>query len=278
MTNILAPITNNLAVPFHDLLYKKLMNIKKIQKAGWDCCFIICGDERSGKSTLGLTCGWILSDGKLTIDNIAADTSDAIAKLESLPDESILIIDEGSLMFSSKDSMRKEQRQLIKILNIIGQKRMILIICLPDFFDLNKYIVHRARFLLKTYADKNLTRGRFMFWGSNKKNILYEVGKKHFNSYAYPKSNFKARFKEFNPLGQAYIRAKEKSLWAALKGDKKISVMDDRRKKQRDILLKWLYGKKIITQTAISKLFMENDCPLQRAKISQICTGYKKGD
>ena len=119
MTNILAPITNNLAVPFHDLLYKKLMNIKKIQKAGWDCCFIICGDERSGKSTLGLTCGWILSDGKLTIENVASDTSDAISKLESLPDESVLIIDEGSLMFSSKDSMKREQRQLIKIVSIL---------------------------------------------------------------------------------------------------------------------------------------------------------------
>ncbi len=270
---LLAPITDQLPVSIDKLLYGKLKNIKTIQKSGWDCCFIVCGDERSGKSTLGMTCAWILSDGTLTIENIAADTSDAISKLENLPNESVLIIDEGSLMFSSKDSMKREQRQLIKILNIIGQKRMILIICLPDFFDLNKYIVHRARFLLRTYTDKKLTRGRFLYWGNKKKNILFERGKKHFNSYAWPKSDFKSTFRNFNPLGDEYLKAKEKSLWAALKGDDKISNKLDKRVAQRNFLIKMVFEKKIISQQALEIAFIEHNCPLSQTEISRICRG-----
>lgn len=275
MTNVLAPITNKLAVPIDRLLYAKLMNIKKIQRNGWDCCFIICGPERSGKSTLGITCGWILADGTLTMDNIAADTTDAISKLESLPDESVLIIDEGSLMFSSKDSMKREQRQLIKILNIIGQKRMILIICLPDFFDLNKYIVHRARFLLRTYTDKRLNRGRYMYWGDKKKNILFEYGKKHFNSYQFPKSNFKSVFRDYNPLGEAYLIAKERSLWAALKGDDKISNRYDKKLAQRNTMIKLVWENKILTQQGISDALGLAGCPLTRTEISNICCGVR---
>src|SRR3989344_1863534 len=154
------------AVAIHDILYQKLQNILKIQKRGWDSCIIIAGNERAGKSTLGITLGYILSKGKLTTDNICANSTDAIDKLENLPDESVLIIDEGSLMFSSKDSMKKEQRQLIKILNVIGQKKMILIIIIPDFFDLNRYIaINRSRFLIRVYADERLNRGRFAYWG-----------------------------------------------------------------------------------------------------------------
>jgi len=416
MGYILAPVKNNLAVPIDKFLYQKLINIKIIQRAGWDCCFLVCGDERclsgdtlltidketfpvsklsgkevniksfnfgtkrnemgkakvipsgkkevyeietedgrkvqatlnhrffvmkfgtilesqlknikigdilfydgvlkynlvyysiptkiksitrigiketfdlkvypnhnfylangilshnSGKSTLGITCGWILSQGKLTVDNIASDTTDAISKLENLPEESVLIIDEGSLMFSSKDTMRREQRQLIKILNIIGQKRMILIICLPDFFDLAKYIVHRARFLLRTYADKNLNRGRFMFWGSKRKNILYEVGKKHFNSYAYPKSNFKSRFKDFNPLGNEYIKAKERSLWSALKGDNRISNMENKHIRQRDVFVRFLYNEVRMKQADIARVLPKGLLEITGSEISRICS------
>lgn len=215
------------AVAIHDLLYQKLLNVKKIQKRLWDCCICIAGFERSGKSTIGLTIGYILSDGNLTINNIAANTTEAIEKLENLPDDSVLIIDEAALMLSSKDVMKKEQRQIIKILNIIGMKRMILIVIIPNFFDLNKYIaVERSRFLIKVYADKHGHRGRFAYWGEKRKSILYKYGKKHFDSYIFPKANFRGTFKDFNPLGQAYLDLKEKSLWAALKGKDKITIED----------------------------------------------------
>jgi hypothetical protein len=276
MGSILIPIKHGKDILFHDLLYQKLLNIKKIQKLGWDCQFIIVGDERSGKSTLGIQCGYILSNGKISIENIAPTASAAIEKLEDLPDESVLIIDEGSLMFSSKDTMKKEQRQLIKILNVVGQKKMVLIVILPDFFDLNKYIsVFRSRFLIKVYADKNLRRGRFMYWGSSRKKILYEYGKKHYGSYKFPKSNFKGRFTSFNPIFKEYEKLKVSSLWAALKSDDKIAS-EPKTKAQRDVLINQVYRRRWMKQKHMEKLFMEHGCILTRSNISKICTNAAK--
>ena len=97
-------------------LQKKLDNVKFMMNKEWDVVFLIDGMEGSGKSTLSFACGWYISNGRITINNICEGTEDAARKLENLPDKSVLIIDEGSLMFSSKEVMRTEQRRLIKIL------------------------------------------------------------------------------------------------------------------------------------------------------------------
>jgi hypothetical protein len=195
-------------------LRKRLNTILAIKKKKWDCVIVIDGPERSGKSTLGFLCAFYL-DPNLTLGHVAADADDALAKLENLPDGSVLMIDEGSLMFSSKDAMKSEQKKLIKILNVIGQKSMVLIIVLPCFFDLIKYIaVNRSRFLLHVYTSKQLERGRFAYWGENKKKKLYIYGKKNYNSYAYPQADFVGRFAEFNPFGDEYQKLKRKSLFA----------------------------------------------------------------
>lgn len=203
-------------------LHKKLDNVKKIMAKDWDCVFLIDGIEGSGKSTLGFACAWYITDGKLTMDNVCEGTSDAVKKLERLEDGSTLIIDEGSLMFSSKEVMRKEQRQLIKILNVIRQKMMCLIIVAPSFFELNKYIsVDRSRFLLHVYTGKDLQRGRFAFFSTKKKRILYALGKKNYNSYNKPKADFRGRFTNFDPFGEEYKELKKKSLMESFKGDMK---------------------------------------------------------
>jgi hypothetical protein len=201
-----------------DMLLQKLENIKKIIKRNWDCVILIDGMERSGKSTLGLTIAWYLSEGKLTYDNIASDSDDAIRKCERLPDCSQLMIDEGSLVFSSKETMSAEQRKLIKIMNVIGQKNMVFIIILPSFFDLNKFIaVNRSRFLLHVYTDNQLHRGRFTYFSEKKKKILYDYGKKHYNSYKFPKANWVGGFWNFFPFEnkEFYKEIKQKSLFEA---------------------------------------------------------------
>jgi len=203
-------------------LFKKINNIKMIQDKGWDCVINLDGIEGSGKSTLGLTIGWILSNKKITINNIAEGTLDATKKLQILPDKSILIIDEGSLLFSSKEVMKQEQIRLIKILNVIRQKQMILIIISPSFFDLNKYIsVHRSRFLLHVYTDRKLTRGFFAYFGTKKKRILYEIGKRNYNSYSKPRSDFRGRFTDFKlPFHEQYLETKKRSLFEAFNNPK----------------------------------------------------------
>lgn len=197
-------------------LRQKLDNVKKIMKKEWDCVIMVDGIEGSGKSTLAITCAWYISNGNLTPYHIVTGCNDAVIKLKELPDSSTLVIDEGSLVFSSKETMKKEQVRLIKILNVIRQKRMCLIVVSPCFFDLNKYIAtQRSRFLIHVYTDRLLNRGRFTFFGQKKKQLLYSIGKKNYNSYAHPRSNFSGVFTKFDPFGKEYKKMKEKSLFEA---------------------------------------------------------------
>jgi len=215
--------TGNLTINLHVMLRKKLDNIKKIVKKKWDAVFIIDGGERSGKSTLGMTAAWYLSNGKLTLNNFAAGIQDAAEKVEKLPDGSILFVDEGSLVFNSKDSMTKEAKKLQKVLDVVGQKNMTFIIILPCIFDLNKNIAtRRSKFLLHVYTPSSMERGRFCYFGGNKKRHLYILGKKNFGSYAKPKSDWLGNFDDFQlPFNEEYLVLKRKSLAEALGGDDK---------------------------------------------------------
>ncbi len=242
-------------------LKQKLDNIKLILSKDWDAVILVDGIEGSGKSTLSFVCGWYITDGKLTINNICEGTEDAFKKLEQLPKGSTLIIDEGSLMFSSKEVMRKEQRQLIKILQIIRQKCMCLIVVSPSFFDLNKYIaISRSRFLLHVYTDKKLNRGRFCYFSEKKKHKLYIFGKKNFNSYAKPRSDFVGTFSNFNPFGDEYLELKRKSLRESFKEDKKtIAPRHQGWLNQRDLLLRYIVVNKWSSQRGLERYFAENN-------------------
>ncbi len=181
-------------------LLEKLKNIKMIQEKEWDGVLLIDGKERSGKSTLGMICGWYLSNGILTEKNFARGLSDIAAKITELPDKSVLIVDEGSMIFSSRDSSVNAQKKLMKILDVVGQKRLIFIICLPCFFDLNKTIaVRRSLFLCHVYPDDKYDRGQYAFWGEKGKSRLYRYGKKDFDSYQFPRAEFLGEYFQFKP-------------------------------------------------------------------------------
>lgn len=208
-------------------LKDKLDYAKNLMKRNWDVVFCIDGIEGCGKSTLAISCAYYMSDGKLTPDNLCSGVSDAVEKLQKLPDGSTMIFDEGGLVFSSKEVMRKTQTQIVKILNVIRQKRMCLIVVAPSFFNLNKYIaVERSRFLLHCYTGKNLERGYFLYFGEGRKQKLYVEGKKKYNSYNEPPSNFRGRFTKFNPFGDDYLEIKKQSLIDAFSGDKRIEQIN----------------------------------------------------
>jgi len=191
-------------------LKRKLDAIREIQKKDWDCVFLIDGMEGSGKSTLGKSCAWYLSDKNFTKDNFCVNTKQAIQKLGTFPDESVLVIDEGDIAFSSKRVWDMEQQRLIELIKVIRYKKMILIIIAPSFFDLNRGIaIRRSRFLLHVYTDKKLTRGRFAYFGQKKKEKLFLIGKKNFNSYSKPRSDFVGGFTNFKVLEDEYQKIKQ---------------------------------------------------------------------
>jgi len=266
----------------HEELLVKMRNIEKIQKKGWDGVIIVDGKERSGKSKLAMIMGWYFSKGKLTEKNFASGLSDAAEKIGELPDGSVIVVDEGSLMFSSKDSASSKQKLLIKLLDVVGQKNLIFIICLPCFFDLNKTIaVRRSLFLLHVYPDEDYNRGHFMFFGEHTKGKLYNFGKKNFDSYAFPESDFIGGYMDFEPpFYKAYLEEiKKKSLDEALtaaKGSKKASNQvvlnqDVLLGIKTDCMRKMMYENPKITSSSLIRVF-----GVDRSIADRVRNGFKQ--
>ena len=80
---------------FDGWLLNKLDKIKWLQKNNWDVLINIVGREGSGKSTLSFIIGQYLTNMGLTLDNLASGSSDALKKLQRLPNGSLIIIDEA---------------------------------------------------------------------------------------------------------------------------------------------------------------------------------------
>ena len=256
-------------------LKQKLDNIKIILQKNWDALIILDGKERSGKSTLGITAATYLYP-EFNQNNIAVDSEDAVRKLENLPNKSVLMLDEGSMIFSSKDAMSRAQKKIIKILNVIGQKNMVFIIVLPSFFDLNKWIAtDRARFLLHVYSDTNLTRGRFSYFGTRKLKKLYELGKKNYGSYSSPEADFIGKFVDFRPSWyKEYLKVKQATLIAVLKGEEKET---GKHTLQRNAMFKFVCDNNWATQQEISDYLKEFNIDLAQNTISESINiyGYK---
>lgn len=241
-----------------EFLKRKLDIVTKLIRKDWDCVIIIDGPERSGKSTLGITIGTYLSNGEIKPENFAAGLNDAIPKIKSLPEKSVLLVDEGSLIFNSKDAMTTHQKQLMKILDVVGQKSLIFIIILPSFFDLNKSIaVRRSKFLLHVYTDKSYERGKFSYYNEKKKKMLYEMGKKNFNSYTRPKPSFRGSFTNFKPEWyDEYLKIKKKSMFETLEFKKEYTPEEIRMRTIRanfKLLFEKLKGK--VTQNELANAF-----------------------
>lgn len=228
-------LVNNKKIYLDGRLKTKLDLMLEYKKKNFDVPFLIDGAEGSGKSTLAMTCAWYLSNGEFSAENIIEGEEDIIEKLDKAKKGSVLMIDEGFLMFSSRDSMSKRQKALVQILSVIRQKNIILIIVCPSFFEMNKYVaVHRTKCLIHVYT-KGFERGRFLYFDQQKKRLLYELGKVKNGSYNVVQGSFFGRFTDFKPdFLDEYMKTKEKSLMEALRKGYESS----KRGKEDDIRIK----------------------------------------
>jgi len=199
------------------MLWEKVKNIMKIRERGFDSIILIDGRRRTGKSTLAKIIAYLLNPN-ITINNYVVGLEDSPAQIEKAEVGSPLIFDEGSLIASSRDTMRTKNVQLSKIIDVVGQKRLCLIFCMPSFFEIARPIATtHSLFLIHIYTYDKLKRGFFAYFGTKKKRLLYEIGKKNYNSYKKPTANFTGDFDDFElPFEKEYIKLKMDSLKEAL--------------------------------------------------------------
>ncbi len=179
-------------------LYKNLLKAKDNIVDDWDFLFVVDGGERKGKSVFAQQLASFV-DPDFSLKNIVFTPKQfEYAILNSKP-YSCIIYDEAYGGINSRATMSKVNRSIVKMLTEIGSRNLYIIIVLPCFFELDKYVAlwrSKALFHIYTMEDPKSTRivrGFFTAHNEDNKKNLYIYGKKFLN-YKVTNPDFRGRF------------------------------------------------------------------------------------
>jgi ABC-type dipeptide/oligopeptide/nickel transport system ATPase component len=165
----------------------------RVQKHNWDYVCIVAGLPGSGKSTFARTIARYC-DHNFNLSKVAFTANEFIKLTNNVEDYSAVILDESFQSLNTRVTMTPAFIKIINHLQIIRQKHLFIILCLPNFFDLTKGVaVFRASHLFLTYDTKVGRRGQFVAFDRSRKRRLYVKGNKYMNYYAVD-ANFRGRY------------------------------------------------------------------------------------
>jgi len=220
------------------LLKQNLDVIKPYVLKDWDMCWIFSGIEGGGKSTLALQIGRYLSGARFTIDHVCFSPEEFMAKIRQndfLQPGDTLLLDE-SFMINSRATMSELNRKFLAILSECRQKQLFLLLCCPNFFDLDKNLaLWRSRGMFYIYHDA-MQRGFFKYYSYDKKKNLYILGKKFFN-YNSAKPDLLGRFTKYIPLDHDEYKKLKLKAFEYRPQERKKNI---RHTKQRNLLFRFL--------------------------------------
>lgn len=250
---------------------------KAINQRDKDYVLGLDGAEGSGKSTFALQIGRMV-DPTLDLSRVvfsAEDFRDAVTKAKK---GQCIIYDEAITGLSSRASLSGVNRALISMMMQMRQKNLFVIIVLPTFFLLDKYVaLFRAKTLIHVYESKG-RRGYFKVYNRKLKKRLYLLGK---SLYSYMpkkvKTRFSGRFYGVFALGDEkeedrYRKKKLKALEASQSDPMTSSAVKYRN--QRDILIYLLRTQLKISYKKLSSLFGDYDLEMSFAQIRNICAKF----
>jgi len=182
--------------------------VGRLTKTDDDVVFIIDGPERSGKSTLATQIAKYV-DPSLNIDRICMTPDEFRTAIENAKHGQCIIYDEAFTGLSSRRTLSEVNHIITQMFMEMGQKNLVVIVVLPTFFMLDKYVaLFRARGLFHVYR-KGTRKGFFMYFNAERKRLLYLKNYKTM-SYKGVRSNFKGRFLGKYMVDEAEYRAKKK--------------------------------------------------------------------
>jgi len=203
--------SNNFSISHHFFLdgyLKSNLDFLKhaVVKKNYDGFIVIAGREGFGKSTLAAQIAVYL-DPTYNLDRCCFTADQFIEAAEGAEKFQAIVFDETMGYLSSRGAMSSFNRDLIKIFSEMRSKNLFIILCIPNFFELDRYpAMHRSTGLLYIFK-----RGRFGSYDYNTKKKLYLIGKKYY-SYSVP-PNFRGNFVKYFPLNQeAYDQKKNNAI------------------------------------------------------------------
>lgn len=185
------------------ILKTNLDNLKKDLKQDYDALIIISGRERFGKSTIAGQIAYYL-DPTYNIDRCCFTAEQFQDAVKSSDKYQAIVFDEAHGYLNSRQSMSRFNIELVKVMAEMGFRNLFIIICLPNFFELDKYpAIHRSVSMVHVYK-----RSYFGAYNYSKKRKLYIKGKKTYD-YHSVSPDFIGRFTKFFPIPKAEYDAKK---------------------------------------------------------------------
>lgn len=231
----------------HGFLRANLDVVKHDVERDYDAFIIVTGREGFGKSTLAMQIAVYLDD-TFNLDRCCFTDTQFMEAVDNAKQYQAIVFDETMGYLSSRGTMSKFNRALVKVMSEMRSKNLFVILCISNFFELDRYpAIHRSTGLIHIYK-----RGSFGSYDYNKKKELYIKGKK-FYSYAVSPTFIGDFVKYFALPKEEYEKKKQEAISNWVKEREREKSV----KRERDKLIVYSFDKKwadIIELSAITGL------------------------
>lgn len=144
-------------------LYARAYKIYNELRNDWDHPSVVFGVEGSGKSTLAIQLCSLISPHSFSQEYVCYELSDLIRVLRIVKKGDSILLDEGGMFLFSRNALKSDVIDTIKMFQIIRQKNIHFCICIPNIKFLDTYFRSgRIKTLLRV-----LGRGRYIAYTGN---------------------------------------------------------------------------------------------------------------
>ena len=135
---VLTTYANNQKTIIKDVcgVFAKALN--KRCKQDFQNIVVVDGGTGSGKSTFAIRLARAIDPNWKLSENYIYNVNDLKQKLENPRASPVSLFDEGSIILSSKNSLRGDDKEIIGLFDTMRTRHWTTIICCPSMFSLNK--------------------------------------------------------------------------------------------------------------------------------------------
>lgn len=191
---------------FDGYLRNNLDLIKKyVTKQNGDAVIIITGEVGSGKSVMAQQVARFFDYG-FTYNKICFNPTQFKKLVDNAPKFSSIVYDEAHNGFSTRNIMKRENRELIAVLEECRYKNLFIILCTPTFYRMAEEIaLTRSWALIETYMywhseTRVMMRGNFSYYNRGKKWRVFMDAKKYGGGINRKHRNFYGQFGKYTGL------------------------------------------------------------------------------
>jgi len=242
-----------------------------------DCVIAVDGREGSGKSTFAFQVAKYI-DPTFNLSRIVFSPDEFREAIYKAKKGQAIVFDEAFTGFSSRSSLSGINRVLVSLMMQMRQKNLLVLIVLPTFFLLDKYVaLFRAKALFHVYENRG-NRGYFRVYNSKLKKLLYLTGSK---TYSYSgkavRTKFRGRFYGKFALGDwgeedKYRIKKNKALEDSEKTP--MSSGQVKYKEQRDLVVYCFRKYSKFTYQQLTNYLDDYQLGISMPQIAKICQKF----